>query len=94
MIENTKYAYFFIPAGNEPSDCLQRGNGLNGFEMSILICHDGTIYGYTSQEEVPQGKYEAYISNYLKNGCTKKEAQLKVLDALKRYYNIDFWEVG
>lgn len=65
----------------------------NCYEQCIIICHDGTIYEYISKQEVPKGLYERYIGNYLKEGCTEKEAQLKTLEELKKNFKIDFWEV-
>ena len=65
----------------------------NCYKECLIICHDGTIYKYVSKQEVPKSLYERYIGNYLKEGCTEKEAQFRTLEELKKNFKIDFWEV-
>ena len=65
----------------------------NSYGKSIIICHDGTIYEYISSQEVPNGLYERYIGNHLKEGYSERKAQLKALKELKKNFHIDFWEV-
>ena len=65
----------------------------HGYAKSLVICHDGTIYEYTSKQEIQPSLQKLYIEEYIENGYTGKEAQLKGLEEIKRNYDIDFWEV-
>lgn len=65
----------------------------HGYSMGIIICHDGTVYVYKSDQEVNERLYARYISYFLSEGCTDNEAQNKALGKLKENHDIDFWEV-
>lgn len=65
----------------------------HGYGIAFIVCHDGTVYRYVSNEEIAEDLYEAYIRKYVKKGYAEKEAQLKALEELKRSCDIDFWEV-
>lgn len=65
----------------------------HGYKTSLVICHDGTIYEYTSEQEIQPSLQKLYIGEYIENGYTEKEAQLKGLEKIKRNYDINFWEV-
>lgn len=64
-----------------------------GYTTAFVVCHNGTIYQYVSKELIEKGLYKAYVSNYLKEGYSEKDAQRKALEELKRSHDIDFWEV-
>jgi len=65
----------------------------NGYADALVICHDGKIFRYVSNQEVNERMYVAYIQNYIKAGYSEYEAQLKALEELKKNYDIDFEEV-
>lgn len=60
---------------------------------SLVICHDGTIYEYSSNQEVPFRLYELYIHEFRNLGHNEKGAQLKALYKIKQTYKIDIREV-
>lgn len=63
------------------------------YAVSIVICHDGSVYIYASAQEVPECLYKLYVENFLRIGYTDKEAQLAALDKIKQSYDIDYCEV-
>lgn len=64
-----------------------------GYEKSIIICHDGTVYMYCSNQEISESLYIRYLSRFLADGYTEHEAQIKTLEKLRENHDIDFWEV-
>ena len=65
----------------------------HGYSMGIIICHDGTVYIYKSNQEVNERLYVRYIGYFLSEGYTDYEAQFKTLSKLRENHDIDFWEV-
>lgn len=65
----------------------------HGYETAFIVCHDGTIYQYVSKEEISPTLHRLYIGEYISQGYSERESQLKALEQLKRNYDIDFWEV-
>lgn len=81
------------PSSMPPSVADFNSNLEHGYATSLVICHDGTVYTYTSKQKVESGLYILYINRYIKEGYTDKVAQLMALEKLKENYEIDFWEV-
>lgn len=69
----------------------------HSYGQSLVICHNGTVYSYTSNQKVPEKLYDIYIKKFGINGNTDKEtekdAQLKTLLQISRNYSINFKEV-
>ncbi len=69
----------------------------HNYDQSLVLCHDGIIYSYTSNQKVPEKLYDIYIKKFGINGNTDKEtekdAQLKTLLQISRNYSINFKEV-
>ncbi len=69
----------------------------HNYSQSLVICHDGTIYSYTSKQKVPDKLYDIYIKKFGITGNNDKEiekdAQLKTLFQICRNYSISFKEV-
>ena len=65
----------------------------NEYAASFVFCHDGKIFGYTSNKILSTYVYERYISEFKAIGLQEYEAQIKALDKLRQNYEIDFWEV-
>ena len=81
------------PGSMPPSVADFNSNLEHGYATSLVICHDGTVYIYTSKQKVESGLYVLYINRYIKEGYADKAAQLMALEKLKENYEIDFWEV-
>lgn len=74
----------------------------HGYKLGIVICHDGKVFTYTSEEEIRESLFDLMIAEYYyeyynENVEDKKrfeyEAQLSVLREIKKSYDIDFKEV-
>lgn len=69
----------------------------HSYGQSLVLCHDGTVYSYTSNQKVPEKLYDIYIKKFGINGNTDKEAekdaQLKTLLQISRNYSINFKEI-
>ncbi len=66
-----------------------RGN----YNCGYVVCHNGKLYGYRSDQPVSESLYNLCVGDYLDEGLSEAEAQTKALEDIKRNYNIDFWEV-
>lgn len=87
------YAIHSHPASMPPSATDFNCFFEQGYSKAFVACHDGTLYSYTSEQEVSIELYNLYISKFASNGYSEKEAQLKALAKLKENHKIDFWEV-
>ena len=69
----------------------------HNYGQSLVICHNGTVYSYSSNQKIPEKLYDIYIKKFGINGNTDKEtekdAQLKTLLQISRNYSINFKEV-
>lgn len=65
----------------------------NSYKIGFIACHNGKIFGYTSNEMVNERIYSMYIENYIKEGYDEFESQLKALEKLSQSYDINIWEV-
>lgn len=87
------YAIHSHPASMPPSATDFNCFFEQGYSKAFVACHDGTLYSYTSEQEVSKELYNLYVSKFASNGYSEKEAQLKALAKLKENHKIDFWEV-
>ncbi|MBQ9333428.1 MAG: hypothetical protein IJS12_03740 [Lachnospiraceae bacterium] len=51
----------------------------HGYENGIVICHNGTIFIYSTRNEVSERLYESYYSKMIKRGFDEFDAQLGAL---------------
>ena len=87
------YAIHSHPASMPPSATDFNCFFEQGYSKAFVACHDGTLYSYTSEQEVSIELYNLNVSKFASNGYSEKEAQLKALAKLKENHKIDFWEV-
>lgn len=87
------YAIHSHPASMPPSATDFNCFFEQGYSKAFVACHDGTLYSYTSEQEVSIELYNLYVSKFASNGYSEKEAQLKALAKLKENHKIYFWEV-
>lgn len=66
----------------------------NRYACGWVVCHNGTIFGYTSHQEIRETLYELYLQKFLLDGKSEYEAQVMALMQLKQNHWIDFWEVN
>jgi len=65
----------------------------HGYSLGIVLCHDGKVFGYKSNEKIRKLMYELYVADYYKQTNDEYEAQIMALTELSETYEIDFWEV-
>ncbi len=66
----------------------------NNYSIGFVACHNGKIFGYTSDEFVSESIYTMYIQRYIKEGYDEYNAQLKALERLSESFKIKIWEVN
>ena len=59
----------------------------------MVLCYNGKVFAYSSNEEVNKKLYLMYTEKAVKEGYAEYEAQLKALEKIRQNCNIDFWEV-
>lgn len=71
--------------------------------IGIVVCHDGKVFTYSSKEEVRESLFDLMIAEYYNNYYNEKvkdihkfeyQAQLFVLNEIRKSYDISFEEVG
>ena len=66
---------------------------LNNYKKGFVICHNGTIFGYTSNEVISERLYSMYVQRFINEGFDEYESQIKTLNILSKSYDIKIWEV-
>lgn len=65
----------------------------HGYSPGVVVCHDGTVYTYSSEQRIPEFLEDVYMNEFLGEGNSEKEAQFKVLKIIERSYEIEIKEV-
>ncbi len=65
----------------------------HGYKCGFVVCHNGKVFGYTSEQLLSAKLCELSIGDYIDSGLSEFEAQMRTLADLKRNHKIDFWEV-
>ena len=65
----------------------------NGYNVGYVVCHNGQLFGYKSDENINPRLYDIYIKRFINDGNSEFEAQVKALNRLKENHYIDVWEV-
>lgn len=81
------------PDSFPPSDKDFNSNYLRGYYLGIIACHNGTIYMYSSNEEINEEYYQMKVADYKRTGYTENEAQWKTILELQRNFDIKCKEV-
>lgn len=76
------------PSAADFNSCLR-----NKYKIGYVICHNGKIFAYTSEQEISEDLYRLYIAEFLSDGKGEFDAQISALNKLKISYAINFWEV-
>ena len=67
---------------------------IHGYVNGIVICHNGTIFVYSTRNEVSERLYEFYYSELVDKGFSEYEAQLGSLREIEKNGDISIVEVG
>lgn len=81
------------PNSHPPSIQDFNANYANGYNLGIVLCHDGKIFAYYSEESVNENYFSAVVAKYKKNGYNEFEAQWNALTDVSKNFRIFFKEV-
>ncbi len=70
----------------------------HNYAICLIICHNGTIYSYTSDQKAPDKLYQLYINKYrsdayINDMIAERKVQSMALEQISRSYKISFQEV-
>lgn len=65
----------------------------HNYFIGIVLCHDGKIFCYKSDEIISKMMYNLYVADYYIQTHDEYMAQLEALKELAETYDIEFWEV-
>ena len=81
------------PNSYPPSISDLNSNCTNRYSVGIVVCHDGKIFRYASNQEIREVYYQMIVEKYLKSGYNKYEAQIQALKELCTKFDIMVEEV-
>ena len=81
------------PASMPPSPDDFNAYYQNGYGISLVICHDGTVYQYKSNQKISEILFALRETEFIERGYDERDAQISALNVIKRSYDSDFWEV-
>lgn len=70
------------PSSFPPSIRDLNSNYSNNYGIGIVICHNGTVYLYSSEQLINEDYYKLTVEEYIKNGYNENEAQIEALKEL------------
>lgn len=82
------------PNSYPPSINDLNSNFVNNYGLGIVVCHDGKIFKYASNQEIRVDYYKMIVEKYLKKGYNEYEAQIEALKELARKFDIMIEEVA
>ena len=81
------------PNSYPPSINDLNSNFINHYGLGIVVCHDGKIFKYASNQEIREDYYKMVVEKYLKKGYNEYEAQIEALKELVTKFDIMVKEV-
>ena len=82
------------PNSYPPSINDLNSNFINHYGLGIVVCHDGKIFKYASNQEIRVDYYKMVVEKYLKKGYNEYEAQIEALEDLTGKFDIMAEEVA
>lgn len=82
------------PGSMPPSASDLNSNFFNNYKLGFVACHNGRVFGYTSDEAISEELYTMYIQKNINEGCDDFTAQMNALNRLSENYKIKIWEVS
>lgn len=65
----------------------------NGYNMGIVICHDGKVFLYSAEEKLNEKYYNLLVAKKLKQGYNDYEARIIALLEMQETFEIVIKEV-
>lgn len=91
--KNTIIAMHTHPCSMPPSIADFNSAKEHNYLLGIVLCHDGKIFCYKSDEIISKMMYNLYVADYYLQCHDEYFAQLGALKELAEIYGIEFWEV-
>ena len=81
------------PSSFPPSIPDFNANFENGYNMGVVICHDGKVFLYAADEELNENYYNLLVAKKLNLGYNDCEARIITLQQMQETYEIVIKEV-
>ena len=81
------------PNSFPPSVADLNSNFANNYKIGLIICHDGTIYEYSSTVKLEELYYDIKVANLKKQGYNEVEAQKYAMESLSNEIAVKVKEV-
>lgn len=81
------------PNSYPPSINDLNSNFINHYGLGIVVCHDGKIFKYASNQKIREDYYKMVVEKHLKKGYNEYEAQVEALMELVIKFDIMVKEV-
>lgn len=65
----------------------------HNYMLGVVLCHDGKIFCYKSDEIISKMMYNLYVADYYVQFQDEFLAQLEAIKELSEAYSIEFWKV-
>lgn len=64
-----------------------------GYQLGVVLCHNGQIYVYQSEEFIEPDYFMMVVAQFKKRGYNEAEAQLAAIRDAEEHFDIRVWEV-
>lgn len=81
------------PSSSPPSISDLRSNYIYKYSLGIVCGHNGNVYIYTANEEVPKIRYKSLGDKFLNMFKSREKAQVFMLDELQKQFDVMIKEV-
>lgn len=81
------------PNSFPPSIADLNSNYLNNYVSGVIICHDGTIYQYSSSVKLEELYYDLKVANLKNNGYNEVDIHRTVIGSFNNEVDIQIREV-
>lgn len=65
----------------------------SGYIFGIVLCHDGTIFTYSSYRKIDSSLWNTYVEKFLQRGINMYDAQIAALNKFEDSGDIEYEEV-
>ena len=81
------------PSSSPPSISDLRSNYIYEYSLGIVCGHNGNVYTYFANEEIPKERYESLGGKFLNIFKSREKAQVLMLDELQKEFDVIVKEV-
>jgi len=81
------------PGGSPPSFADLWSNYVREYSLGIVCGHNGKVYTYNANEEVPKERYDSIVRKFYKYAQKEEDAQRLILEEIQKQFNVVVKEV-